>query len=244
MDAVRLGLALRALRRRRAWTQAQVAHRAGVSRALVARVERGGADRITLRTLERITAALDARTVVRIQWRGEELDRQLDADHARLVEVICRRLVDAGWDVRPETTFAIRGERGSIDVLAFHPVTGSLVVIEVKSVVPDVQGLLAAHDRKVRLAPSIARDLGWAPRHVSRVLVLPDDRTVRRRLARFSTTFDRVMPARTIDVRRWLARPDGPIAGVLFLSIAPAASARHRISAAAAGDQRGAEANR
>ena len=47
---------------------------------------------------------------------------------------------EAGWDVATEVSFNVRGERGSIDILAFHQATGSLLVIEIKSVVPDLSG--------------------------------------------------------------------------------------------------------
>jgi hypothetical protein len=51
---------------------------------------------------------------------------------------------------------------------------------------------------------------------VSRILVLPHDRTARRQLAQFAATFDRAFPARTIEIRRWLHAPSEPLAGVLL----------------------------
>ncbi len=51
MDVVRFGLGVRALRRRRGMTQSQVAMRAGCSRAVIWRIERGNADRVAVRTL-------------------------------------------------------------------------------------------------------------------------------------------------------------------------------------------------
>ena len=58
----------------------------------------------------------------------------------------------------------------------------SLLVIEVKSVVPDLQAMLVTLDRKGRLAREIARDRGWQARTITRLLILPDDRTARRRV--------------------------------------------------------------
>jgi hypothetical protein len=181
--------------------------------------------------LRRVTDALGARLVVRILWQGEELDRLLDAVHARLVESVMQRLDAAGWIAVPEATFRSGPERGSIDILAWHQEAGQLLVLEVKSVMPDVQGTLAGIDRKARLAPSIARDRGWATTSVSRVLILPDDRTARRRLAQVRATFDRALPARTVTVRRWLRSPDGPLAGVMFLPDVLHEQARHRVRA-------------
>jgi transcriptional regulator with XRE-family HTH domain len=232
MDPVRFGLSIRALRRRRGWTQRQLATAAEMSSSAVSRVERGRGDRLSVRALASLAGALGARVSVRVLWQGEELDRLLDVGHARLVEWVVRRLAAEGWIVAPEVTFHVRGERGSIDVLARQPATGHLLVVEVKSVVPDVQATLAGIDRKVRLAPMIARERGWAVSSVSRILVLPNDRTARRRVDRFAATFARAFPARTVELRRWMAAPDGAVAGVMFVSDATQAGARHRVRTA------------
>ncbi len=231
MDAVRLGLSIRALRRRTRWTQDRLASEAGVSQATVSRVERGEIRHQTLHTLALIAEALGARASVRIYWHGEDLDRLLDAAHAGLVEDVVRLLVAHGWEVMPECTFNDFGERGAIDILAFHPESGALLIVEVKSVVPDMQAMLAGIDRKVRIAPKLAVSRGWRVRSVSRLLVLADDRTSRRRLARHQATMDRVMPLRSVAVRRWLRSPAGAMGGVLFLSNGQRTVARHRIRA-------------
>ena len=229
MDPVRFGLAIRALRRRRGWAQEELADRAEVSQAAVSRAERGDARSQTVRTLERIAEALGARASLRLFWRGEELDRLLDAAPAGLVEQVIAILRANGWEVVPEATFNVYGERGSVDVLAFHPALGALLIVEVKSVVPDMQAMLAGIDRKVRLGASLAKDRGWRIRSVSRLLVLPDDRTARRRLADHTATIDQPLPLRTVAVRRWIARPVGSMGGVLFLPSSQSTTARQRI---------------
>lgn len=226
MDAVRLGQAIRALRRRRGWTQERLGEESGTSQSAVSRCERGDAEALTCRTLVKIADALGARTIVAIHWHGEELDRLLDAAHAGLVEVVVRLLRTSGWEVVPELTFSVYGERGSIDVLAFHPRTGALLVVEVKSALPDMQRMLSTLDRKVRLAPGLAEQRGWAVRSVSRLLVLPDDRTARRRLTEHQATIDEVMPLRTVGVRHWLVNPAVAIGGVLFLPTSPRTTSR------------------
>jgi hypothetical protein len=129
----------------------------------------------------------------------------------------------------PKATFSICGEPDSIDVLAFHPATGALLVIEGKSVVPDMQAMLSSLDRKVRLAPVIAEQRGWRIAGVPQVLVLPDDRTARRRIEIHADTINRVMALRTAAVRRWIAAPLGEISGVLFLPITTSTVARQRV---------------
>jgi len=200
-----------------------------MSQAAVSRCERGEADALTCATLRDIADALGARLTVTITWHGEDLDRLLDAAHADIVEAVVRLLRAAGWEVVPEATFSVYGERGSIDVLAWNPTTGALLVIEVKSVVPDMQAMLSTLDRKVRHAPAIAKTRGWSVASVSRVLVLPEDRTARRRIESHAATVDQVMPLRTVAVRRWLADPVGAIGGVLFLPMPGRTTARHRV---------------
>ena len=229
MDPVRFGLAIRALRHRRGWDQTTLAAKAGLSQASVSRCEGGAARDLTWRTLDRLAEALDAKLTVSAFWQGEALDRLLDAAHAEIVEVIVRLLESHGWEVIPEATFSIFGERGSIDILAYHPATGIVLVVEVKSAVPDMQGMLAGIDRKVRLAPSIARERRWAMTAVARLLVLPDNTTTRRRLAKHARTVRQTMPAGAVEVRRWLASPVGAFGGVMFLPNIRSTDNRHRV---------------
>src|SRR3954463_10511297 len=146
VDSVRFGRGIRALRIRRGWRQEDLASSVGISQSIVSRVERGFGDRLTGRTLERIGSALGARVVLRLDWNGESLDRLLDAAHACLVEDVVGALDHARWEGVPEATFAVRGERGSVDVLAWHAQTATLLIVEVKLVVPDIQAMLAALD--------------------------------------------------------------------------------------------------
>ena len=230
---------MRALRRRRGWTQQRLADVVRVSRGVVGRIERGRADRVPVHVLVRVAAALGGTVSVRLLWQGEGLDRLLDSAHADLTERMLGRLRSLGWEVAPEVSFNIRGERGTIDILAFHPPTGSLLVLEIKSVVPDLQAMFGVLDHKTRLAGDIARERGWRIRSVSRVLVLPDDRTTRRRVQQRAATFDSTLPSRTVEVRRWLAAPTGRLAGVLFLTNEHHASTRHRIAGPRHGVPRG-----
>lgn len=233
MDTVRFARQVRALRRRRHWRQEDLAHGCGVSRGVVARIEQGRADRVTVATLERIVGALGARITTRLDWNGEGLDRLLDAEHAAIVDRVVRILGAAQWLCVTEASFNIAGERGSIDILAWHPAARAILVIEVKSVVPDVQATLVTLDRKARLGARIARERGWESRAVSLVLVIREDRTARRRIEAHAAIFGTAFPDRALAVRRWIARPDGraTIAGLWFLSGDDHAVARHRVAA-------------
>lgn len=231
MDVVRFGLGIRALRRRRGWTQETLATEAGISRSAIQRIERGRADEAAVDKLVRVTAALGATISVRILWQGEALERLLDEAHATLVDATLDLLRREGWEVATEVSFNLDRERGSIDILAFHAATGTLLVIEVKSVVPDLQGMLHGIDRKARIAPRIVRERGWRVRSVARLLILPDDRTARRRVAAHAATFATALPARTVEVRHWIRNPVGPLAGILFLGRPGESAGRHRVRA-------------
>jgi transcriptional regulator with XRE-family HTH domain len=220
MDVVRFGGDVRLLRRRRGWTQQRLAAEAKVARWAIVEIEAGRGGRITAERLVRVVAALGGYLSLRIQYHGEALDRFRDERHAALVDLMVARLRSDGWEVATEVSFNIFGERGSIDILAFDPTTGTLLVIEVKTVIPDVGGMLATLDRKVRLARDLAAERGWNARSVGRLLVLPEASTARRRIEHHDATFRNAFPARNVEVNRWLEAPSGPLSGLLFLSSA------------------------
>ena len=234
MDPLQIGRALRAIRIRLGWRQHDLAERAGVSRAFISKLERGLIARSDLERLERVVRALGASLDIRVRWHGEGLDRLLDEAHAVLVDRFVAELRRAGWTAALEVTFNEYGDRGSIDVLGWHADTRSVLIVEVKSVVPDSQATLMPLDRKARLGAKIARERGWDPVAVSRLLVVGDRTVNRRRVARLATMFDAALPVRGHAVRRWLRKPLGSIPGLMFLSDSPAGSARRT----AAGRQR------
>jgi transcriptional regulator with XRE-family HTH domain len=219
VNAQRFGLAIRALRVRHGWRQEDLGRRAGVSRSLVSRVERAQVRGVPVDVLDRLATALGARTDLLVRWEGEGLDRLLDEGHARLVEVVVRVLTALGWQVAVEVSFSRYGERGSIDVLAWHPGRHRVLVIEVKSVAADLQATLVGLDRKGRLGPAIASERGWPAEIAAQILVLWNTSTNRRRLAAHASTVAANLPATTREVTTWLRDPvDPPIAGVWFVS--------------------------
>ena len=95
--------------------------------------------------------ALDIRIDVVARWRGGELDRLLNAGHSAMHESFGTFLGSLpGWAFAPEVSFSIWGERGVIDILAWHAPTRSLLVIELKRAIVDVNELVGSVDRKRR----------------------------------------------------------------------------------------------
>ena len=217
MNDITLGRALRALRLREGLRQADVAKRAGVTQQLVSRIELGRAPDVTLATLRKVVGAAGADYVGHVTWRGGALDRLLDEGHADVVGSVMTLLRRRGWTVFSEVTFSQWGERGSIDVLAWHPATRMLLVVEVKTEITSAEETLRRLDVKVRLAPRIGEErFGAKPRSVARMLVVADRSTNRRRVARLAPLLDSAFPVRGTALRDWLRHPAAPIAGLLF----------------------------
>lgn len=187
-------------------------------------LERGLARRLRLEIVEAIVTTLGGRIDLRLLWNGPELDRLLDEGHAALGTTVKRRLERWGWLVKVEVSYSQWGERGRIDMLAFHPARRILIVIELKTMLVDVQALLGTLDAKARLARTVAAQFGWEPMAVVPAVVFVEDRTTRNRLTRLASLFD------GFDVRGrraigWLRRPiEQPVpTGLLwFASVAPA----------------------
>ncbi len=153
MDDQRIGAVIRALRQRRRWRQVDLASRAGVSDSLVGRIERGQLGSIPISKVRRVAGALDARIDAIVRWQGADLGRLLDARHAGMHESMAGLLGSLdGWQFEPEVSFSIYGERGIIDILAWHPGRRMLLVIELKTEIVEVSGLLGSMDQRRRLA--------------------------------------------------------------------------------------------
>lgn len=156
---------------------------------------------------------------IRARWRGGELDRVVNAAHADMHESVAQRLASlAGWVWLPEVTFAHFGERGVIDILAWHAATRSLLIIELKSELVDPQDLVATMHRRVRLGHVIARQQGWRPATASAWVIVNDTSTERRRLARHDSLLRTAFPADGRLIRSWLLRPRGRISALSFWS--------------------------
>ena len=130
------------------------------------------------------------------------------------------RFERSGWTVVPESSFNHYGDRGRIDLLAFHPVTRTLVVVEVKTVIADIQELLGTLNAKERVAPVLARSLGWRAARVVPFLIVAESTTNRRHLVAHARLFGR-FALRGKGAVAWIRRPDGTPSGLLLLVKSP-----------------------
>lgn len=228
MDDLRFGRTLRAARIRHGWRQEDLAAAALLSRGTISRVERGRLDEISMGTLRRAARALDITVDLLPRSRGAELDRARSARHSALAEKVLAWFgAVGGWVVRPEVSFNIWGERGVVDLLAWHGASRTVLVIELKTAIIDVGELLGTLDRKVRLATEIAAKLGWDARSVSVCLLVADGTTNRRRIRDHAATFDAALPDDGRRLRAWLATPSaGAVRARTFVADARRGSVR------------------
>jgi transcriptional regulator with XRE-family HTH domain len=219
MDDIRAGRLLRALRKRARLTQAGLGARVGISQQEISLLERGHLEAVQVRTIRAVFGGLEARLDLDIRWRGGAVDRLLDERHAALAGNFARFLAGRRWEVVPEVTYSEFGERGSIDLLAWHAVSATVLIVEIKTELTSIEATVRKHDEKVRLASGVVtKRFGWEPRSMSRVLVLPDHRTARRQVDRTDAILSRAYPCRGWALRRWLANPsEAAVDGLLFL---------------------------
>jgi transcriptional regulator with XRE-family HTH domain len=214
------GRQIRRIRRARRIRQSDVASAIGISQSEVSRVERGRRPGVSLAIVAALCDVLDIRVAFafsapyvagRLSEIGEPTDpvteRQRDAAHARSSAHVRRRLERRGWIVRQEVEVRLGSARGFIDILAFHPPSGTLLIGEIKTEIHDVGDLQRSIAWHEAAAPEVARSLGWqAARFVSCVFVLATESNDERIRANRGL-FDQSFPIRRRAFAAWLDDP-------------------------------------
>ena len=220
MDDMRFGSAIRVIRIKRGWRQRDLADRCGVSTSTISRIERGHPGTFSLDVIRSVSAALDVRVDLVARWRAGDLDRLLNSKHSALHELVARWLGKQApeWILAPEVSFGIRGERGVIDIVAWHPGRQALLVIELKTDIADVNELIGTLDRKRRLAREIVADRGWRPKTVSAWVIVAPGRTNRARVGAHRAVLRAAYPVDGRGMRAWIADPVGPVAALSIWS--------------------------
>jgi transcriptional regulator with XRE-family HTH domain len=220
MEDGRFGSVIRAVRHKRRWRQRDLATRAAVSPATISRIERGHLDTLSLHTLRDVASVLDVRVDLVARWRAGDLDRLLNAAHSALHESVAAWFREAfpAWELAPEVSFSIFGERGVIDIVAWHPGRRALLIIELKTDIADVNELVGTFDRKRRLARTIAKERGWEPTTVSGWVIVAAGRTNRARIAAHGAMLRAAFPLDGRTVTEWLADPTRAISALSMWS--------------------------
>ena len=194
--------------------------RSGVPREDLSLIETGQARVVQFGRIRAVFEALGGWIEIVPHMPGTDLARTLNAGHAAMHEAAAVFLRSAGdWELAHEVSFSIYGERGVIDILAWHAATRTLVVIELKTAIVDANNLVGSMDRRRRLAARIARERGWDPLLVACWVLVADGRSNRRRLADHLGLLRAAFPADGGAVRRWLRRLEGSISALSFLPV-------------------------
>jgi transcriptional regulator with XRE-family HTH domain len=229
---VRAGARLRALRIKKRLRQQDVGERAAISRSVVSRIERGDSGNVQLDTLIDVARALGARVDVSVTFLGADMDRLLNARHSALHEEVARFLIkQPGWVIAPEVSYSIYRERGVIDILAWHPPTRTLLVIELKTAIVDVNQVMGKIDEKQRLAARIVRERGWNAVRVAAWLIVADSSSNRRTVSNHRTTLRAAFPVDGRSMRAWLRSPVSSVRALSFWASAPGQSAKAPLAA-------------
>jgi len=232
MDGRRVGRVLRAVRLHKRLRQRDVAVAAGVSQSMVSRAEHGRLDELSFGAVDAVASVLDVTVYIDARWDDGDADRLIDRAHARIVELVVSTLTESGWETVVEYGFNHYGDRGSVDVLAWHAESRTLLIVEVKSRLTDLQATFTSFARKLRIVPKLVqRDHGWDPRFLGRLMVMDGTTANRSIVGKHAATFATLFPERMPAVGTWLRRPDRSLGGVWFVSNIHRANAkrvRHR----------------
>jgi transcriptional regulator with XRE-family HTH domain len=193
-------------------TQQELADRIGISRAYVAKIELGQGNP-SLALVDGIADALGLDIDLMARTPTIIGGQQKDLVHARCSAYIDRRLRAAGWLTSREVEIVHQRSHGWIDILAFDPVTGTLLVIEIKTRLDD----LGAIERQIgwyeRSAFEVARGLGWTPRRVNGWLLVLDSDEVERSIRSNRELLWRAFPLRARQMSHALDRTGEVMAG-------------------------------
>jgi hypothetical protein len=172
-----------------------------------------------------VAKALDVRFEGLIRWQGGDLDRLINRGHAGMHEAMARWFSDLdGWHAVPEVSFSHFGERGVVDIVAWHAASRIVLIVELKTTIVDVNDLMSTMDIRARRAWQMAREHGWDPVSVATWVVVAPGRSNARILAEHATVLRAKFPGDGRSMRRWLARPSGDMAALSFLPEARQAS--------------------
>src|ERR671930_299345 len=131
----------------------------------------------------------------------------IDLGRARCVGYVAERLRRVGFEVATEVEVGEGRWRGWIDILAFHRVTGLMLVVEVKTELHDVgaeQRRFATYEREAWAA---ARRSGWLPSRRASALVLLRTESIDRVVTTNRSVLEASFPSRSCDLLRWLTDP-------------------------------------
>ena len=195
----RLGGEIRVARKRRGWTEGELADRAGLGRMVVSRLERGvGA--VDLEVVERLGLALGIPVVVSL---GRDPQAEVaDAGHLAIQELVLRTAREQGFRVEVELPTRPAEPWRSIDVVLGDHARMSMVCVECWNTIGDIGAALRSSARKAAELESTAVGRWGDQAHVGLLWVVRATARNRDLVARYPEIFATRFPASS---HAWLA---------------------------------------
>jgi len=195
------------LRRAVRLTQRQLGALVGISQSVVCDIEAARQPELSLQRFEGLIRAMGGRLRIDIDRPFiDESARLDDLVHARCCLSAAHRLERLGWEVETEVEVGGDRSRGWIDILAFHPVTGSLLVVEVKTEIHDLGQLERRQGWYEREAPRAASRFGWRPRRVASAVFVLSSNANDEALKAAKPMIDRVFSRRARELQSAIDR--------------------------------------
>jgi transcriptional regulator with XRE-family HTH domain len=179
------------------WTQTRLSRESGVSQPWISQIERGLARDVSVGTIDTLLTAMGARLMLAADAPMLAKSRQRDPVHTRCSAHVARRLGQAGWLVASEVEIASGKWRGWIDILAWHPTTGALLLIEVKTEINDLGQIERTLNWYEREAWAAATRRGWRPRRIVGCLLILSTEVVDQQTRDNREALDHGFPIRT-----------------------------------------------
>ena len=194
----RIGEQVAAMRRRRGWTQAQLARRAGLGRNVVARIERAEG-RLDLELLERVSIVLGV--PLNLSLGRDPREDVSDAGHLAMQELVLRLGRSNGFDRQFELATRPAEPWRSADVVLGSDARRTLVDIECWNTIGDLGASTRSSTRKQAELDQLAVARWGEDGRASMVWVVRDTARNRALVARYPEVFAARFPGSS---RAWL----------------------------------------
>jgi transcriptional regulator with XRE-family HTH domain len=213
-DAIaKLGREIKRSRERRRLHQQTLANRAGISRALLSKMEAGRASGTPPQVWFALAVALDR--YLKFEFARDPLHELADAGHADIQEFLLRVAkpcgYQGGFELRTRTTDPSR----SIDVPLVSHQQRRLVIAECWNTFGDLGGAARSSHQKQVFGSEAAVVLGGdnEPYEVGLCWVVRDTKRNRDLVARYQHIFDALLPGSSLAWVKALTVPGAPMPG-------------------------------
>lgn len=184
----REGAKVRRARRRRRWTQAQLARRVGVAQPTISRTERGQGGTLSLETWQQV--ALVLRLPLELTLGRDTLEEPVDAGHLGVQELVMRLGRLAGYRRTYELPTKPSDPSLSTDVGLADDANRRLIQVECVNTFGNINAAIRSGDRKRADAEALAISIGHGdPYEVHQVWVVRATRRNRTLLTRYPEMF-------------------------------------------------------